>query len=91
MVGSREMRATKRPQTPVRAVPTLSADRILEDLGGIAGLLETLAKGSWPLEEADFEAVFDLVVRRCRNEFGAAPSPSPGRPTRPPGSERKAA
>jgi len=60
----RKRKATKRPQPA-------PADRTLEELGGIAGLLQTLA-GAWPKKLPDFEAVFDLVVRRCRNEFGAS-------------------
>ncbi len=66
--------ARKRPrplQAPARTASP--AERTLEDLGGIAGLLQTLA-GAWPeeLNAADFEAVFSLVVGRCKNEFGGA-------------------
>jgi hypothetical protein len=69
MAGSRKTRAARRPRALTRGV---RADRILEELGGIAGRLQTCA-GAWPedLDLADFEAVLDLVVDRCRSELGS--------------------
>jgi len=68
--GMRTRAPASKKATRERPWTASQAERTLAGPGGIARLLKTLAK-AWPEGLADFEAVFDLIVRRCRNEFGA--------------------